>query len=452
MNRKRFFAAVLTTGLIASGWSQLSYAADVEPKKEDGKSSETEIKPEDKFKDANPEIVRVTSSYQHLPDGKNQPWKLVRALQLLQDNIAAGKPEALQAYRLLLTHIGAKMLKIPDDYWDIERNLDAVAVFLLIGGDPKIGFKALNKSDLSEGQKMPLRAALAFAERDVAEAYDQLISFDIRVLPISISAQFALAKSMVVSSSDLDLAKKHLNHARLLAPGTLIEEAAIRRAIRIAGEQKDLKEFIKLSHIYMYRFRYSLYFNDFLKNYTYSLVRMPKEHLPKLMKELKKITNELSDDQQITISSYISRHGVLNGNIQLAKWASHHGRELLEPGSKLHARMSLYAAASTVITEETMQHSKEYLSELDVSLLNEDDSKLYNAVKAMAKRMQSEPVDAGTLIKLATSQSQVFPDDLPSEAAALEEKFSKMASENATIIRSATLFQELETLTPGEPQ
>ena len=182
---------------------------------------------------------------------------LVRALQRLQDEIAVGKPRSLEAYRILLLRVSVWMEELDPSVWNHERNLDALAVYLLIGGKTELGYKALQTTKLEEWQKLTLEAALAYAERDAGTAYDRMLRIDHQALPPSISAQFALAKSMVSSSTDLELSAKYLQEARRLAPGTLIEEAALRRAIRISGETASFGEFVSMSKSYLHRFRKS---------------------------------------------------------------------------------------------------------------------------------------------------------------------------------------------------
>ncbi|MBL4597969.1 MAG: hypothetical protein JKX93_03265, partial [Rhizobiaceae bacterium] len=128
-----------------------------EAKSEDGEEVEGE--------DHAPKEMFETS-YEPLPQGRNQPWRLIRKIQSLQDKIARGGENSLQHYRAALVRASQLMLADHSEKtWAHERNVTAVATYLLIGGNPVVGAHAFRESGLSAAQKLPLAAALAYVER-----------------------------------------------------------------------------------------------------------------------------------------------------------------------------------------------------------------------------------------------------------------------------------------------
>lgn len=433
-----------------------SYAAsDDKPKeetseevgKEDGKAEkdngEESEDGEEVVEELDPKLYRVKTTYLKLPKGKHQPWKLLRSLQKLQDDIVMGKPDSLQAYRITLEQSSSWMLKLPNAVWQCERNLDAVAVYLLIGGNPQVGFKALQKSKLTLGQKVPLRAAISYTERDLGTAMGLMEKLDHTILPLSAAAQFALAKSMVISSSDIKQAKFLIDEARRLAPGTLIEEAALRRAIRISGEEKNADEFLRLTHTYLNRFRTSAFFKDFLKNFAFAFVRMPPEMNKKMMVEVKELAKVLPDDQKVVIASYLARNATVNARTDLAKWASNLVMEKTNSRSKLHARMALYSVASEIVDKERMKDAVKVLAGIQENTLDRNDQKLFSAVSSLAERIMSEPLRSGKVQRLLGNNDQLYPDDEPSTPALLEEQMPYVNA-NQVVKKADELFTEFK--------
>ena len=432
-----------------------SLAASSEPAKEEKQDAEKAAETtatkdvteegEDVVEELDPKLYRVKTTYFKLPKGKHQPWKLLRSLQHLQDDIAVGKPDSLQAYRVLLEQASNWMLMLPNAVWQCERNLDAVAVYLLIGGNPEIGFKALQKSRLTQGQKVPLRAAISYTQRDLETAMKLMETLDHTILPLSASAQFALAKSMIISSSDIKMAKSLIDEARRLAPGTLIEEAALRRAIRISGEEQNADDFLRLSHTYINRFRDSAFFKDFLKNFVFALVRMPVETHDTMMKEVKQLAAILPDEQQIVIASYLARNATVNARTELAKWAGNLVMEKTSSKSKLHTRMALYSAAAGIVDKERMEDSTKMLTGLNEKALDRNDKKLLEAVNSIAKRMMSEPLQPRKVKQMLREDDQVYPDDEPSLPAIVKDQMP-FVDANPTVQKADRLFTEFKNI------
>ena len=58
-----------------------------------------------------------------------------------------------------------------------------------------------------------------------------LAALNARSLPPTLGAEIALVQSALVAQNDLKATIERLDEARLLMPGTLVEEAALRREI-----------------------------------------------------------------------------------------------------------------------------------------------------------------------------------------------------------------------------
>jgi len=392
-------------------------------------------------------LLRTSSSYEELPQGQLQPWRIVRRLQQIQDGIAAGQPFAQEQYAGQLEQASFDIAQLKDDTWEHERNLDALAVFLMIGGNQDLADKALRISSLGLKEKVFLEAALAFTRRDVSRANALMLLIDHNALPYSMSAQFALAKSMTVSSSNLEVAKSYLMEARRLAPGSLIEEASIRRAIRIAGEMKSFDDLYALYRTYLTRFSKSHYFSDFVRNVSFAAVRMPSKREKSVLNMLNEIIDYADEKQKASVAVYVARYAAISGRQELSTWAQSQTVGKLRPNSKLYTRMQLYAAASKIVqVEETAKTMDEALN-INPELLDRSDLSILNAVNMLGSRIltsQEEMISeqAARLTVPNKTDKQKIQD------IKIQEMVDQEVQENAILSKANMLFSDIEKLMP----
>jgi hypothetical protein len=82
----------------------------------------------------------------------------------------------------------------------------------------------------------------------------------------------AMIQSALVAKEDPGEAIRLLDQARVLAPGTLVEETALRRELVLADEIADIDKFTFLSSEYIWRFPSSAYFESFRQRFVASTI------------------------------------------------------------------------------------------------------------------------------------------------------------------------------------
>ncbi|MCP4073318.1 MAG: hypothetical protein GY742_16510 [Hyphomicrobiales bacterium] len=427
----------------SAGTSNVSKPVESEKKSEHGANNKEHDDAEEMLP-KEPDF-RFSSSYQELPQGENEPWKLIRRLQKAQDKIVAGLPHALEDYRNMLIDYSAIMLKFQGQTWAHERNLDAAAAYVLIGGNPQVGKIALKRSILGKSEKSPLKAAIAFSERNIDEAYRMLNANKPSVLPPSLAGQFALARAMITSSINLDLTENYLNDARRLAPGTLIEEAALRRLLRVAGISRNFDKFKFFSSTYMRRFHKSYYLNDFLKSYAYAIVQMPQENQSESLKELQDLLEYLDKRQDLFVLAFIARSATILGRTKLALWAANEALGELRVGSKLHTRMKLYAVASGIVDDKITEEAAEMLKQIDSDVFDINDKKLFDAVTVLSQRLLSPSLDSDQLKAQLKDDHQAYPGEEPKMPAELIKQVDFLKT-NSFVMRYENLSKNYEAI------
>ncbi len=403
---------------------------------EDGEGTTTEVLP-----------AKRSYSFKPKPEGRHQPWHIVRSLQRHQDNIALGGELAVRKYKVLLRQSSKWMEKLPASAWQFERNLDALAIYLLIGGNVELGYKALQYTKLEEHQKTRLRAAIAYNERDGGLTIRLMNQFDHRLLPPSFAGQFALAKAMAYSSADLDLSARYLDEVRLLAPGTLTEEASLRRALRVAAERNDIDTVRFLLRTYMNRFRKSHYFNDYLRNVSYGLTSVADETGKNIIPDFEFLLKNIPEEMGVKVTEYVARNAAMTNRFPLAIWASNYTLKRVEQDSKIYTRVRLYRAASLVVNPDETETARMTLQDLDSTHLAKQDRKIAEAIEEISELILSDGKEneAGMMPKdileepfSEEAETTAAPETEPEAKLSQEDRFSELNSKLEKIINGET--------------
>src|SRR5690606_34521591 len=117
-------------------------------------------------------------------------------------------------------------------------------VYAMSGGNPATIEAVLSRLTLDEYDRDIGDGILSYLNGDIASARSMLANVDARSLPHEVSAFLALVKGSVSAAEQPAEALKLFDHARLLGPGTLVEEAALRRSVDLAATIGDAARFM----------------------------------------------------------------------------------------------------------------------------------------------------------------------------------------------------------------
>ncbi|MFN3500083.1 MAG: chemotaxis protein, partial [Pannonibacter indicus] len=202
---------------------------------------------------------------------ESAPYEMVRTLQMLQGQVAQGNTQAHQAQRALLQHMNEVFLAAPPSTWADARNARAAVIHLLSGGHPNVVRRLLTLKAAPAVEEDLMRGALAYVDGRPEEARRLLSGYDPMDMAPNLGGQVALVRSALEVADNPKEAMRLLAIARLLMPGTLVEEAALRREVFVAGKLGDIEGFQSLSIRYLRRFRGSIYEGDFRRRFGLAL-------------------------------------------------------------------------------------------------------------------------------------------------------------------------------------
>jgi chemotaxis protein MotC len=180
--------------------------------------------------------------------------------------------------------LDAKRDAVNDEFlsvtWDVEvrkdvRNARALAVFVLVGGEFKAEFAEI-LSSMSSLPEQLVKGLIALGNANRREALDQLKKLGVLGLPPQISGAAALTAARLYDVEDDAVYNKGrlLDLARLLAPGTLIEEYALRLQISLAVESGDVDRFVTFSRRFVWRFGKTIYFAEFAEQFSRNATKL----------------------------------------------------------------------------------------------------------------------------------------------------------------------------------
>ncbi|MGM4921152.1 chemotaxis protein [Tardiphaga sp. 813_E8_N1_3] len=307
-------------------------------------------------------------------DQMREPYQMVRSLQMLQDQIARGDLDAHNSQPALLKRLGENFLKADAAVWKEPRNSRAAVTFLLSGGSPQVVASLRSRNVLNIDEAI-VDGAIAYVEGRTDEAKSKLANIKPRSLPAALGAEIALVQSALVAQDDLKVAIALLDEVRLMMPGTLVEEAALRREIFIVGQDDDFDKFEALAVRYFRRYRHSIYAGNFRQRFALSVARFSFVQRPDRFPRLVAVLDHLDRASQRSLYLLIARTALVRGKTEMTVLAADRVFALSDDDSAERVRARLYRAAARVATSahsaaiaELEQIDKAKLSERDVEL------------------------------------------------------------------------------------
>jgi chemotaxis protein MotC len=317
-----------------------------------------------------------------------QPYQLVRSLQLVQDRIAAGDHAAMPMQAKLLEMVDARLRDTGADDFKDPKNFRALLVYGMSGGNPLTVETAVSRATVAPEELAIAKGVISYLNGRPGDAIETLRPIDPMTLPSDLGAFLALVKGSLLSGDEPAAALALLDEARLLSPGTLVEEAALRRSVGIAVTQGDAARFALASTQYVERYLYSPYASQFADSFVSGVVAL---HMSISQDKLGDITSMMDPEREKVIYLRIARRAAIDGLNDLSTFAAsraERGRDGI--GNQDDPRALLYASLSTV-TSGTVDDVHAKLDRIDRSKLSDGDRALLDAARAIAGELVAPP-------------------------------------------------------------
>ncbi|MEC5323446.1 hypothetical protein [Aurantimonas sp. A3-2-R12] len=346
------------------------------------------------------------------------PYEIVRSLQFLQDQVARGNGPAIRVQSMLLRRYGPTFLGLKPETWEDPRNRRAAALFVLSGGPPSVLRGILARVTLAPEDRPLLEGALAYVENRSADAEKKLSVVDLTHVESGLAAQVNLAVAQLQQADKPAEALRRLSQVMLIAPGTLLEEAALRMGVLLAEQTGDQEAANRYARQYFDRFSASAYAGNFRARFAAVYAARPAGTEDAVIATIADATATIPRLEQLGIYLAVGRRALVAGNLTLANKAAAKALTYDEAGESERQRALLYEVAST-LTERDFAEVKATLEAIDPDALHPADRELRNAAMDVLSEMR-KPMVAGIVGAEAPQEAATLSPILARGAAILD--------------------------------
>jgi len=245
--------------------------------------------------------------------------------------------------------IADELKSFPPTVWREPRNRLALIKYALSGGDPE-QLRAVHVQKLFTEAEGPLAAgALAYAEGQRSAALKHLEKVDVFRLPPSLAGHVALVKALVLANTDLARVIRLSDEARLLSPGTLVEETALRLAMEGAIAQSDRAKFEALASRYFRRFPRSPYLGAVLRPVATAMVDNGYGEDAQGVKWMHSVVHYLDPQKLVQFYAALAEIGLREAKLATTVSATRMARKYARAGSAEYVWTQVYEGAALVI-------------------------------------------------------------------------------------------------------
>ncbi|KZL11426.1 hypothetical protein [Pseudovibrio sp. Ad26] len=318
------------------------------------------------------------------------PDLMVLELQILQDEIIKGNLEAYNLLQPSLIVIGRRFLRLDPEIWKLEKNSRAAVSFMLSGGSGSVFQELAVQGVKFTGDPNLFAGAMAYSQGNRQMALNLLLKVDPITLPVAVAGQVALAQAILISNNDPAGAQRYFDLARLMMPGTLVEESALRRQAPMVAELGDTEKFERLSRRYLFQYSSSVFASEFRD--TVADVISGSDYLKQEDEwdRVFQLVSEFDEESQSILLLRLAKAALISGNTAFAVKGSAAFLELNSDDAERVSEAKLYLSASKASGEEWEQ-AISGLVEVKAADLSAGNQLIQAAAIAMANTIREWP-------------------------------------------------------------
>nr|WP_281039605.1 chemotaxis protein MotC [Rhizobium sp. AN70] len=316
------------------------------------------------------------------------PYAMLRSLQFVQDSVTMGDHSASEMQRFLLQTIDERLKSAPSAIFKDPRNVDAALIYAMSGGNPAT-LELLVARDVDGN----FDSRVADILRKYLSGKGTLVAQSIAAMVPEyrgkrIGAYLALIGGNVTIPRDPLAALGFYDIARLEAPGTIVEEAALRRSLAIAVEDGDAGRGIEYAQRYARRFLHSPYASQFAD----LLVSLVVKRVDSVSDETIQETFAMMDtERQKEAYLRLSRLAAISGKDSLARMAALKAKALSpDMPDQPEVQANLYESLSNIGTPDVVS-AIETIGKIPEAQLSDRDRALRDAARTIADQVVRPP-------------------------------------------------------------
>ncbi|MBX5140000.1 chemotaxis protein [Rhizobium lentis] len=316
------------------------------------------------------------------------PYKILRSLQFVQDSVVAGDHSAGEMQRFMLGTIDERLRTANTKIFDDDRNVDAALIYTMSGGNPQtLEYLIAHDVDGYFDNRVTdvLRKYLTGKGLLVAKTLEETAR---EYRDKKIGPYLALIGGNVLIATKPTDALDLYDQARLAAPGTIVEEAALRRSLAICVDKRMLDKGLAYSQRYARRFLHSPYASQFADLFVKLVVAHDHDVKPQ---DVVDILSFMDAPRQREVYLRIARAAAIAGKPELARMAVEHVQLLgADTDNAFGPLADFYGGMAGLPTEDIDQAAKN-VSGIDGETLSPRDQALQAAARSVAEQILRAP-------------------------------------------------------------
>lgn len=318
-----------------------------------------------------------------------EPYKMLRSLQFVQDSVVLGDHSAAEMQRFMLESIDQRLRAADAATFEDPRNIDAALIYAMSGGNPAtLEFLVARDVDGNFDNRVSdaLRKYLSGKGTLIAKSLGDMVP---EYRDKKIGAYLALVAGNITVTRDPAAALKFYDEARLVSPGTIIEEAALRRSLSVSIDTGKVKQALGYANRYSRRFLHSPYASQFADLF----VQLCVDNYEQLTEDDILATLAFMDkDRQQEVYLRMARKAAIMGKNALATLAADRARALAGlDNENARALASLYGGLAGIPSND-VDAAIAAIAGVPDALLSPKDRMLRAAAQAVAEEVLRVPV------------------------------------------------------------
>lgn len=364
------------------------------------------------------------------------PAKILRSLQFVQDSVVMGDHSARDMQKFLLSAFDTTLRTSDMSVFSDTKNADAALIYIMSGGNPAT-LNYLVAKDVQGYFDSRVVNVLQKYLSGRGGLVDKVVSDLIPEYRNNrLGPYLMLIAGNIAYTKDPAAALPFFDDARLSAPGTIIEEAALRRSIMATMQLKQPEKGMVYARKYAVRFLHSPYASQFADLFVSLAI---DSFGPVTTKDIGEIAELMDAERAQEIYLRIARQASLQGKMELAQFAAEKANGIAEDtGDTTREPLSkLYSGLSDISGQDVLA-AQEKLASIPEAELSPRDLALRNAAKTIAEQIMQPP----SLAAATTVSSSSGPATEGSRAPAPAGKTEEAASQAADAAPLKTFFDK----------
>ncbi len=353
------------------------------------------------------------------------PAKILRSLQFVQDSVVMGDHSARDMQKFLLSAFDTTLRTSDMSVFSDTKNADAALIYIMSGGNPAT-LNYLVAKDVQGYFDSRVVNVLQKYLSGRGGLVDKVVSDLIPEYRNNrLGPYLMLIAGNIAYTKDPAAALPFFDDARLSAPGTIIEEAALRRSIMATMQLKQPEKGMVYARKYAVRFLHSPYASQFADLFVSLAI---DSFGPVTTKDIGEIAELMDAERAQEIYLRIARQASLQGKMELAQFAAEKANGIAEDtGDTTREPLSkLYSGLSDISGQDVLA-AQEKLASIPESELSPRDLALRDAAKTIAEQIMQPPSLAAATTVSSSSGPATEGSRAPVPAAKTEEAASQAA-------------------------